>query len=557
MHGTGVAKVDWSDAGTFKDDCDALVTDAPGLPLFLVFADCVPVLLYDPQHHALGVCHAGWRGTVNGAAIATLWTLQAAYDTVPATVRACLGPSIGPASYAVGDEVIAMAHAKLKDAEQLFVYPDGAHGQAHFDLWAANRSELVAAGVPDGSIEVAGIDTATNTADFFSHRADPRALRPVWHAGLACAGASGRCSMSIARCNAHCRFSTALPLAFFLLLALSTQGRAQQADGAAGATLPGMPNRLTNADFECDSGGYYSAQNSRGKTILIPNDWTMVSNGDSPDMKSARIWVVKSCDTSSTKHVEKISGSDSFFVAVLDLETPPTPGKPFDVSIYQQVAAAAGVGYSLSGWQLTLCGGSNTVPKNDCPSDYYMAKMLGIDPTGGTDPNSPNVVWGENRNNFVDANNQRIGWSNVRTSTVAQGDKITVFARIHSPFQWHGNHGFIDALSLVQAPVATLNVTTSTLQTGAGVNVKLAWDGSLGADIPTIQGGNYQPLYDVEYWHGTNSAWRELQDGYSGAGSMEFAAALCGRLPVPRARARRTAARHGELAQPAISGRVE
>jgi hypothetical protein len=334
--------------------------------------------------------------------------------------------------------------------------------------------------------------------------------------------------MSVARCIAHCRFCTALALAFFLLLALSTQGHAQPPDGSAGATLPGVPNRLTNADFECDSGGYYSAQNSRGKTILIPNDWTMFSKGDSPDMKSARIWVVNSCDTSSTKHVEKISGSDSFFVAALDLETPPTPGKPFDVSIYQQVPTTAGVAYSLSGWQLTLCGGSNTVPKNDCPSGYYMAKMLGIDPTGGTDPDSPDVVWSENRNNFVDANNQRIGWSNVRTSTVAQGDKITVFARINSPFQWHGNHGFMDALSLVQAPLATLNVTTSTLQTGAGVNVKLAWDGSLGPDIPTIQGGNYQPLYDVEYWHATNNAWRELQVGYAGAGSMEFAARCAG-----------------------------
>lgn len=172
MHGTGVAKVDWSDAGTFQDNCDALVTDAPGLPLFLVFADCVPILLYDPQHQALGVCHAGWRGTVNGAAAATLWALQAAYDTDPAAVVACIGPSIGPQSYAVGEEVIALAQAKLPDAERLLVYPNGHEGQAHFDLWAANRSQLVAAGVPQGSIEVAGIDTATNTEDFFSHRAE-------------------------------------------------------------------------------------------------------------------------------------------------------------------------------------------------------------------------------------------------------------------------------------------------------------------------------------------------------------------------------------------------
>lgn len=327
---------------------------------------------------------------------------------------------------------------------------------------------------------------------------------------------------------ANCRFCTALVVAFFLILALAGQGQAQMPQAGTGATLPGVPNRLTNADFECESGGYYETVNSRGKTIQIPNNWTMVANGEIPDMKSARVWVVKSCDISSSKHVEKISGYDSFFVAALDLETPPTPGKPFDVSIYQQVEAAPGVAYSLSGWQLTLCGGSNTVPKNDCPTGYYMAKLLGIDPTGGTDPNSPTVVWGENRNNFVDANNQRIGWSNVRTSALAQADKITVFARINSPFQWHGNHGFMDALSLVQAPLASLNVTTATLASGFGVNVKLAWDGSLGPDIPTISGGNYQLQYDVQYWHAANNAWRELQDGYAGAGNMEFAARCAG-----------------------------
>lgn len=172
MHGTGIAKVDWSDAGTLKDNCDGLITDALNLPLFLVFADCVPVLLFDPEHLALGVCHAGWRGTVNGAATAALWAMQAAYDSKPAAMLACIGPSIGPESYAVGQDVLELAYARLPDAEQLFSYPDGLDGQAHFDLWEANRTQLIAAGIPAASVEVAGINTATNTVDFFSHRAE-------------------------------------------------------------------------------------------------------------------------------------------------------------------------------------------------------------------------------------------------------------------------------------------------------------------------------------------------------------------------------------------------
>lgn len=172
VHGTGVAKVDWSDANQWKDQTDALITDTVGLPLLLLFADCVPLLLYDRQRHVLGVCHAGWRGTVNGMGLATLWAMQAAYDTLPTDVLVCIGPSIGPASYEVGSEVLAMATAKLADAERFFSYPNGVDRNPYFDLWGANVAQLTAAGVPTDQIEVSGIDTAQTTHDFFSHRAE-------------------------------------------------------------------------------------------------------------------------------------------------------------------------------------------------------------------------------------------------------------------------------------------------------------------------------------------------------------------------------------------------
>ena len=172
VHGTGIAKVEIGDAGALLDGSDGLITADVGLPLFNVFADCVPILLYDPQHHALGVCHAGWRGTVNGAAAAVLWALQAAYDADPAQVRACIGPSIGPASYEVGDEVVAMAYAKIEKADRFFTYPNGPGQNPHFDLWQANAMQLIEAGVQPAHVEISGIDTAQTTQDFFSHRAE-------------------------------------------------------------------------------------------------------------------------------------------------------------------------------------------------------------------------------------------------------------------------------------------------------------------------------------------------------------------------------------------------
>ncbi len=172
VHGTAVAKVDWDDAGSRQRATDALITDAAGLPLFLVFADCTPILLYDRVTHSLGVCHAGWRGTVNGAAASTLWAMQAAYGTEPKNVLAGIGPSIGPASYEVGEEVYLMAQAKLPQPDRFFTFPNGADANPYFDLWQANAAQLIESGVPQEQIEIAGIDTAQNTADFFSHRAE-------------------------------------------------------------------------------------------------------------------------------------------------------------------------------------------------------------------------------------------------------------------------------------------------------------------------------------------------------------------------------------------------
>ena len=172
IHGTGVAKVDWDEAGARQAQCDALITDAVGLPLFLVFADCVPIVLYDPVHHVLGACHAGWRGTVNGVGEATLWAMQAAYGTDTSDVRAGIGPSIGPESYEVGEEVRQMAVARLRGGAGYFRQQNGAESNPWFDLWQANADQLIAAGIRPEQVEIAGIDTAGNTGDFFSHRAE-------------------------------------------------------------------------------------------------------------------------------------------------------------------------------------------------------------------------------------------------------------------------------------------------------------------------------------------------------------------------------------------------
>ncbi|RPJ42602.1 MAG: laccase domain-containing protein, partial [Chloroflexi bacterium] len=81
---------------------DAILTGSPAVTLFMRFADCVPVMLYDPRHHIIGLVHAGWRGTVDWAATAAVERMAAQYGSRPAELIAGIGPSICVDHYEIG-----------------------------------------------------------------------------------------------------------------------------------------------------------------------------------------------------------------------------------------------------------------------------------------------------------------------------------------------------------------------------------------------------------------------------------------------------------------------
>lgn len=167
VHSADTVRVDGPNHGGEPIKADGLITDQPGVALFLRFADCVPILYFDPVHHALGIAHAGWRGTVNGAATSPLKAMAEAYGARPADLIVGIGPSIGPDHYEVGAEVTAAVHRAFPGPEGLLIEREG---RTYFDLWAANARALREAGVEQ--IEVAGICTACHTEHFFSHRAE-------------------------------------------------------------------------------------------------------------------------------------------------------------------------------------------------------------------------------------------------------------------------------------------------------------------------------------------------------------------------------------------------
>jgi hypothetical protein len=152
-------------------------------------------------------------------------------------------------------------------------------------------------------------------------------------------------------------------------------------------TIPPVAPVLTNRNFEC-SDGFVARPSQEGQERLVPLGWSLIISDGVPSVSSTRLFYSKTCDDSNS-FIEKLEGRDSLLVRSQDIETLPTPGKPFDVILYQQVDATYGGAYSLSGWMVTLCG-SKSKPF-DCPAGNYMVKALGIDPNGGTNPNAEGI----------------------------------------------------------------------------------------------------------------------------------------------------------------------
>jgi polyphenol oxidase len=144
---------------------DIILAEKPSVTLMMRFADCVPVVLFDPVRHVAGIAHAGWMGTVHGTARVAVEAMRTCFGCRPADIQAGIGPSIGPDHYQIGPDVVAQVRQAFENPESLL---ELRNGSIYFDLWAANRKMLEIAGVEQ--IETAGICTACHTEDWFSHR---------------------------------------------------------------------------------------------------------------------------------------------------------------------------------------------------------------------------------------------------------------------------------------------------------------------------------------------------------------------------------------------------
>ena len=155
--------------GLFREvepECDALVTNTPGVVLAAFTADCTPILLHDPVTGAVGAVHAGWRGTVADIAGGAVRAMEAHFGAKPEHIRAAIGPNIGVCCFETHADVPDAVRAVLGEEAEGFIVPAGE--KFRVDLKGVNAVLLRRAGVR--SIEISTDCTACRPNRFWSHR---------------------------------------------------------------------------------------------------------------------------------------------------------------------------------------------------------------------------------------------------------------------------------------------------------------------------------------------------------------------------------------------------
>jgi hypothetical protein len=179
VHGDACLDADGTEAEALVGTGDALVTRQRGEGLAVFTADCVALIVVDPERPALGVAHAGWRGTVRGIAGRLVAALVERAGARPERIRAAIGPSIGPCCYEVDEPVVGPLRAAFPETWERWASPGAPDRPGHWwlDLWAANADQLAAAGVPVDGIWNPRLCTACRRDLFFSYRKEGMAGR--------------------------------------------------------------------------------------------------------------------------------------------------------------------------------------------------------------------------------------------------------------------------------------------------------------------------------------------------------------------------------------------
>jgi hypothetical protein len=248
-------------------------------------------------------------------------------------------------------------------------------------------------------------------------------------------------------------------------------------------------NLLNNGGFN----GAFVAQ--PGINGTVPAGWTAFNQFGNPQ------WTDSASLCNCGGNNEKTEGTNAVVVVSENQERNPNPGRPFTAVLSQSVSGVlSGTAYSLAAAMLTFCGG--TADGGGCATrNYTMAKSVGIDPSGGTLPTAPTVIWSPE-------NGDDHGWRDMTTAARAVSTTLTMFMKVRWPYQYHGAFTFWDAAYLAQAPTATLKANAP-VSTGS---ITLTWSGRMPQDISQ----NYPGIalgFDVQVLDPAIPGWHNLLTG--------------------------------------------
>ena len=175
VHSTEIIKADKSIEGMGfvngieREEADGFVTNEKGIVLVTFHADCVPLYFVDTRNKAIGMAHAGWRGTAGAMAEKMLERMKKEYGTEPSDVKVGIGPSIGACCFQVDGPVVNIFNDNFDFAHK-YITDDTEKGKYKIDLWGVNKELLIRNGVKAENIEIGNICTKCNPDIFYSHR---------------------------------------------------------------------------------------------------------------------------------------------------------------------------------------------------------------------------------------------------------------------------------------------------------------------------------------------------------------------------------------------------
>ena len=165
---THTANVDVAKAGVSSyPDTDGLILTNKFQAVFLNFADCTPVIVYDSLNKIAAVSHAGWRGTAGMIAAKTVHKMKEDFGSNPVNLKAAIGPAISFCCYNVGEDVYRQLMVSVRNFENL---SEIRQGSIFVDLKGINKRQLIEAGLKYENIDVCPFCTVCNNELFFSYR---------------------------------------------------------------------------------------------------------------------------------------------------------------------------------------------------------------------------------------------------------------------------------------------------------------------------------------------------------------------------------------------------